>query len=102
MCDFASNWANGLSIHMTRKHGRIEQLDGCNDVEESDKYFSTRHYWKEGRISTVFQTYLDATDVIEESELSEEEENVEKTKLLEGRKLAFGNSYEFFPPWSSN
>ena len=39
MCDFVSNWANGLTIHMKRTHARIKQLDGYDDVEESDKYF---------------------------------------------------------------
>ena len=28
ICDFVSNWKTGLSIHLSRKHGNIEQLDG--------------------------------------------------------------------------
>ena len=42
ICDFTSNWANGLNIHMTRKHDKVEQLDGCVDVEEDDKYLSSK------------------------------------------------------------
>ena len=42
MCDFVSNWKNGLRIHVSRKHGNIEQLDGHNDDSSSDgKYFNT-------------------------------------------------------------
>jgi hypothetical protein len=102
LCDFTSNWKNGLTIHMTRKYDRIEQLDGCGDDEENDKYLSSGHYWKKGWIGTVFQTYLDADDVIDKSNLNEEEKQVEKNKVLEARKLAFGTGFEFFPPWSTN
>jgi hypothetical protein len=102
LCDFSSNWKNGLTIHMIRKHERIEQLDGCGDVEENDKYMSSAHYWKKGWIGAAFQTYLDALDVIEKSDLSKEEKHVEKIKVLEARKLAIGTSLEFFPPWSTN
>ena len=87
---------------MTRKHEQIEQLDGCGDVEENDKYMSSVQYWKKGWIGAAFQTYLDAVDVIEKSVFSEEERQVEKSKVLEARKLAFGSRYEFFPHWSTN
>ena len=40
LCDFKSNWSNGLSIHMARKHSNVEQLDGNNTFnEESDEVF---------------------------------------------------------------
>ena len=29
ICDFKRKWGNGLEIHMTRKHGMIEQVDGA-------------------------------------------------------------------------
>ena len=28
ICDFTSNWGNGLQLHMTRKHNTIDQIDG--------------------------------------------------------------------------
>ena len=87
---------------MTRKHEKVEQLDGCVDMEEDAKYFSSRHYWKEGRIGTAFQTYLDVIDIIEKSDLTEDEKQVEKSKTLEARKVAFGTKYKFFPPWSTD
>ena len=78
----------------------MEQIDGCVDMVEDDKYTSTRHYWKEGRIGTVFQTYLDVLDIIEKSDLNEDGKQNEKSKALEARKVAFGTSFKFFPPWS--
>ena len=35
ICDFTSKKETGLNVHMTRKHGNIEQLDG-NAASESD------------------------------------------------------------------
>ena len=50
VCDFKSNWANGLAIHLTRKHANIEQLDGSNSIcensekEKDEEYSRTVHY----------------------------------------------------------
>ena len=47
ICDFESNWENGLNVHMSRKHANIEQLDGCDsfddELDEKDKYMKTLH-----------------------------------------------------------
>lgn len=76
ICDFESNWANGLNVHMPRKHANIEQLDGCDsmsdELDENDKFMKTLHYWKNGYLGTVYQSYLDVIDVIKESDLTEE------------------------------
>ena len=105
LCDFKSNWANGLNIHMTRKYQNMEQLDGSNsisdDLEEDDKYFKTIQYWKKGKLGTIFQMYLDALEIIDESELTGTAKDDEKARVLEARKKAFGTDFEFFPPWSS-
>ena len=37
ICDFRSNKANGLRIHMSRKHARIEQLDGNTSLPSQDQ-----------------------------------------------------------------
>ena len=104
LCDFKSNWENGLRIHMTRKHPHIEQLDGCDsirdDLEDDDNCMISR-YWKEGKLGSIFQTYLDVLDIIEKSELSEKSKDDERAKVLEARKDAFGKDFELFPPWSS-
>ena len=81
ICDFQSNWENGLAIHMAKRHAQLEQLDGSSsvseDYEERDKYSRTLRYWKDGKLGTEFQCYLDAMDVIEESEIIEDVKNVE-------------------------
>ena len=105
LCDFRSNWGNGLTIHMARKHCEIEQLDGnmvdSEDIENKDqKYFRTRHYWEKGKISTVYQTFIDAQEIIDKSDLNEDEKGKEKFKLMEARKNAFGQHYRNYPPWS--
>ena len=100
LCDFKSNWGNGLNIHMTRKHDAIEQLDGNATDIEDQKYAGSKHYWEEGRLGSVYQTFLDAKEIIEESELDRDDKENEKTKLLEARKTAFGKLFHHFPPWS--
>ena len=88
---------------MPKKHGTIEQLDGSDsireDLDEDEKYKNTEHYWAERRIGTVYQSFLDANDIVENSDLSEEGKAIEKLKLLEARKYSFGTNYKYFPPW---
>ena len=70
-------------------------------MDVDDKYVKTFHYWEKGRLSTVFQTFLDVLDVIENSDLTEESKELEKSKVLAARKKAFGKDFVLFPPWSS-
>ena len=70
ICDFKSNWTNGLKIHMSRRHSKIEQIDGNYDSEEDE------NYWKDGKISQQYQSFLDVNKIIEESELSEIEQKI--------------------------
>ena len=84
ICDVHSNWENGRAIHMTRKQAKIEQLDGSLSINEE---------------SDVFQSFLDATNVIDESDFSDKFKYVEKAKVLEARKQAFGSDFVHFPPW---
>ena len=104
ICDFESNWSNGLSIHMSRKHGNIEQLDGMDDStneEVDDKYNESENYWKTGKLGTIYQTFLDVNCIIESSNMSEDEKIVEKLKALAARKKAFGSEYTWYPPWKT-
>ena len=92
ICDFHSSWKNGLQVHMARMHARIEQLDGNSDViEEDEKYKETLNYWKTGRLSTSYQSFLDVNEIIEASDLAKSEKSFENGKVLEARKHAFGN-----------
>ena len=101
LCDFTSNWASGLEIHMTRKHGYIQQIDGDanEDIEEGLKYEETSHSWKNGKLGTIYQTFLDVNAIIDGSNLSEESKVKEKAKALESRKCAFGTEFHRVPPW---
>ena len=88
LCDFKSKWENGLGVNMAKKHSRIPQLDGNieNDTDENfadDKYSSTKHYWARGYLGGGYQTYIDAVALVDEMELSMEEKNQEKNKILE-------------------
>ena len=85
ICDFESNWTNGLKIHMSRRHSRIEQIGGNFDSEGDE------NYWKDGNISQLYQSFFDVNKIIEEKE-----------KVLEARREAFGESlFRYYPPWSS-
>ena len=103
ICDFKSKWQNGLNVHMSRKHGNVEQIDGMTDIielENDEKYENTKHYWEKGRLGTVYQCFNDANAIIDNcSEFSEEDKKKERLKVLEARKSAFGVSYNNFPPW---
>ena len=83
----------------------MEQLDGNanddnDDTKQDDKYADSKHYWEEGRLSSVYQTFLDAHEIIDESQLVEDDKEKEKAKLLEARRTAFGKMFKYYPPWS--
>ena len=102
ICDFDSGLENGLAIHMGRKHGNIEQLDGAaNDANDDDdlKYERSSYYWLEGRIGISYETYCDIVDIIDESDIDQTEKKIEKEKVKEARKRRFGHNYKNYPPW---
>ena len=84
-------------------YAKTEQLDGSSSIndesDENDTYAATIHQWKVGILGTVFLSFLDVTNVIEESDLSDKSKDVEKAKVLEARKQAFGSDFVHFPPW---
>ena len=103
ICDFTSNWENGLKVHMARKHSKIDQIDGIADSLDNmadDDYTGSKHYWAKGWLGSAYQSFLDASKVLEVCDISEEDKNIEKAKLLDARKTALGGRYSDFPPWS--
>ena len=84
---------------MTRIHSKIEQLDGNCNHHEDKKYVGSKHYCKKGWLGGEYQSFIDAYDVIEESDIHDDEKKIEHEKLLEARKIALGDSYTYFPPW---
>ena len=101
ICDFKSQWKNGLEIHMSRKHGKIEQLDGAIDdsLVSDERYDRSSYYWERGRIGISYETYCDIIKIIEESDIAAKEKETEKEKVTEARKKTFGQNYKHFPPW---
>ena len=69
-------------------------------LEIDEKYHRTRHYWERGWLGTSYQVFLDGTEIVEKSDLSEDEQGKEKENILEARKTAFGDSFKLYPPWS--
>ena len=59
-----------MKIHLTRK-----QIDGnaTDSDDEDEKYSSTKFYWERGKLGTLYQVFMDANDLIEQSDLSEDE-----------------------------
>ena len=76
---------------MAKKHENLEQVDGNEEIEDDYIYSETEHYWKTGKLGTIYQTYLDVNEIIKSSNLSEESKDDEKAKALEERKFAFGS-----------
>lgn len=69
----------------------------------NEKYENTEYYWKNGWmwLGSVYQTFLDANDVIVEIGFSKEGKDAERNKVLEARKKAFSpGNWRNFPPWS--
>ena len=75
-----------------------------NDASEEDdeKYKYVKHYLHTGWLGGAYQTFLDAMDIINESDLNEELKVIEKEKVLTARKLALGENFSWFPPWDSS
>ena len=99
---------NGVAIHMSRRHSMIEQLDGAisDDMIDDEyekrilqKYKNTVEVWRTGKLGQSYQVYLDALEVINESDIVEAEKENERVMILEARKKAFGDDFEFYPPW---
>ena len=54
-----------------------------SDGRIGDKYERTSHYWKKGYLVRGYQSFIDAAEIIEESELSEDAKDDEKQKILD-------------------
>ena len=90
---------------MTKKHANIEQVDENeslmdDDLEEDTKYPETSHYWRTGRLGTVYQAFIDANNIIENSNLPEDVKKCETKKILDARTDAFGPNFSHVPPWN--
>ena len=97
-CNFRSNWANGVKIHIGRKHVDMVQLDGNDSLseasEEDEKYLSVDNYLKTGWLGSAYQRFLDAMNIIDECSLQVDMKTDERGKVLEARKYAIGPNYK--------
>ena len=92
-CNFVSSWNDGLFIHMSSVHREIS-------AKYKEAYRTTENYWKRGKWSSSYQSYLDSMLVVEECSLSELETEKEYDRILDARKLALGKYYKDNPPWT--
>ena len=108
LCDFKSIRKNGVTIHMSYRHRMIEQLDGavCDDMADDEyekkilqKYKNTVEVWRTGELGSDYQAYLDALEVINDSNIVEAEKEKERVMILEARKNALGRTYFRYRPW---
>ena len=75
LCEFETSRKASLSIHMSKKHKEIDQLDGNNsDVE--DTY--SEEYWEKDNMGQTYKRYLDVIESINDSNLSKEEKEQER------------------------
>ena len=77
-------------------------IDGNDDgdTDEDREYDETIKYWREGKISAVYQSFLDVNAIMEKSDLAEHEKKVEKEKVMKARKVVFGDDlYRYYSPW---
>ena len=73
--------------------------DTAEKVVEDEKYSGTEKYWKSGILGTCFQYFLDANEILDICVLDVEVLNLEKLKVFQARKCAFGDDFKYYPPW---
>ena len=53
LCSFSSKWTKGLEVHVTMTHSKSQK----HDTALNDKYRNTVHYWKNGWLGSVYQSF---------------------------------------------
>ena len=104
LCKFETSRKASLTMHLSKKHKEIEQLDGTNsDVEDTD----TEEYWERDNMGQRYKRYLDVIKDINDSNLSKEEKEQETERALSERRDAYlergwsKQQLERMPPWDS-
>ena len=71
VCDFSTSRKVGLTIHKSKKHYKMKQLDGSDSSSEETKIYA-ESYWERDYMGTGYQTNLDVIENIESSNITKE------------------------------
>ena len=104
LCEFETSRKASLSIHASKKHKPIDQLDGnISDVE--DTY--SEEYWEKDNMGQTYKRYLDVIKSINGSNPSNKEKEQKRERALTERKDAYSEKgwskkqMEIMPPWDT-
>ena len=93
LCDFLGNSNSGLEIHLSRKHKKVPQLDGMEEIEESEKDKCPNGATDKPEADNVDGMDMDHVDGMEDIE--EEDDEDESWKVVRTRR----KSREEFKTW---
>ena len=94
ICNFIGARRIGLQIHMKKVHE-------VGDQTLDEKYENPERFWRTGQLGTTYQDFLDANNLVDECEASQDVKIAEKELILKARKSAFGTDFMYFPPWNT-
>ena len=105
LCEVEISEKASLSIHVSKKHKELDQLDGNNsDVE--DTY--SEEYWEKDNMGQTYKRYLDVIKSIYGSNLSNKEKEKKKRKspdrkkkMLTPKRVGTKKQIEIMPPWDT-
>ena len=80
ICDFSSNWRNGLSFHISSSHEITNEK-----LKSSDEIINlTQSYWKTGKLVSNMQVYVNALmDIEKATNVNDDVKEEEEIKLEE-------------------
>ena len=97
-CDFEALSSIKLKIHLRCEHAKVKNGSFQHETALKEKYESTKHYWKTGRIGISYQSFIEAIFVIKAC-LPQYQQVMEMDLLYEARKKLLGTNYFTYPPW---
>ena len=63
-CDYEALSSIKLKIHLRCEHAKVKNGIFQNETALKEKYESTKHDWKTGRIGISYQSFIEAIFVI--------------------------------------
>ena len=97
LCDFSSNWKNGLAIHIATVHE--SSLEKKLKREEDWKIHNlSQKYWKTGLLESNLQVYVNCLMDVENAKVNEAVKVAEETKLETLWNEMQASKPKLFPP----